>query len=295
MTQIRVNGISLEYESRGSGEVVLLIMGLGAQMTAWPDDFINAIVGRGFRVVWFDNRDVGLSSKIDASVPSVPRQIASQLAGRKSKAPYVLADMAADTVALLDALQIGKAHLVGVSMGAMIAQTMAFSHPERVLSLASIMSNTGDKRHGLADVRILRKLHNLMDPSPAQAVEGQVTLFNLIGGPLVNDDEVRRAATLAFERDFDRSGVDRQLAAVVASPDRTRKLGSVQAPTLVVHGLVDSLIGYSGGIATAKAIPGARLVMFPDMGHDLPRSLWPEMIDAIIVNTQRSGSERDAS
>ena len=130
-----------------------------------------------------------------------------------------------------------------------------------------------------------------MDPSQAQAVEGQVTLFNLIGGPLVNDDEVRQAATLAFERDFDRSGVDRQLAAVIASPDRTKSLGDIQAPALVIHGLVDSLVGYSGGIATAKAIPDARLLMFPNMGHDLPRSLWPEMIDAIIVNTQRNFSK----
>ena len=134
--------------------MVLLIMGLGAQMTAWPDDFIDEIVARDFRVVWFDNRDVGLSSKIDVPVPSVPRQIASQLAGRKSKAPYIIGDMAADAIALLDALEIDRAHLVGVSMGAMIAQTMTFDHPERVLSLASIMSNTGDKRHGLADVRI---------------------------------------------------------------------------------------------------------------------------------------------
>ncbi len=288
MTQIRVNGISLEYESRGEGEAMLLIMGLGAQMTAWPDEFINELVARGFRVIWFDNRDSGLSSKINVPVPSVPRQIASQLAGRKTKAPYVIADMAADTIALLDALQVDRAHLVGVSMGAMIAQTMAFAHPERVRSLASIMSNTGDKRHGLADVRILRRLNMLMDPSPDQAVEGQVTLFNLIGGPLVDDDEVRRSATLAFERDFDRSGVDRQLAAVIASPDRTERLGDITAPTLVIHGLSDSLVSYSGGIATAKAIPGARLLMFPDMGHDLPRSLWPEMIDAIIVNSQRN-------
>ncbi len=293
MTQIKVNGISLEYESRGEGEVMLLLMGLGAQMTAWPDEFINELVARGFRVIWFDNRDVGLSSKINVPVPSVPRQIASQLAGRKTKAPYIIADMAADTIALLDALQVDRAHLVGVSMGAMIAQTMAFDHPERVRSLASIMSNTGDKRHGLADVRILRRLHALMDPSPAQAVQGQVALFNLIGGPLVDDDEVRRYATLAFERNFDRSGVDRQLAAVIASPDRTERLAAIEAPTLVIHGLADSLVGYSGATATAKAIPNARLLMFPDMGHDLPRSLWPEMIDAIIVNSQRSNKERE--
>lgn len=288
MTQINVNGLTIEYETRGSGEPMLLVMGLGAQMIAWPDDFIDEMVARGFKVIWFDNRDIGLSSKIDAPVLPLSKLLTAALSGRKPKAAYDLDDMAADAIALLDALGIDRFHVAGVSMGGMISQTLAIAHPERVISLTSIMSNTGDKRHGLTNMRILGKLRRLMSPTPDEAIESQVSLFKLIGGPLINEDEVRTAATLAFKRDFDRDGVSRQLSAIMASPNRTTKLGQVKAPTLVIHGLSDKLVGYSGGITTAKAVPGARLLMFPDMGHDLPRSLWPEMIDAIVANSKRA-------
>lgn len=288
MPQINANGLTIEYETRGSGEPMLLVMGLGAQMVAWPDDFINEMVARGFQVIWFDNRDIGLSTKIDVPALPLSKLLTAGLSGRKPNASYDLGDMAADAIALLDALNIDKFHVAGVSMGGMISQTMAIAHPDRVLSLTSIMSNTGDKRHGLASMKILGKLRKLMNPSEDEAVEAQVSLFKLIGGPLVNDDEVRAAATLAFERDFDRAGVSRQLSAILASPNRTPDLKNVMAPTLVIHGLSDRLVGYSGGVTTAKAIPDARLLLFPDMGHDLPRSLWPEIIDAIVVNTKRA-------
>ncbi len=288
MPQSSINGVRIEYETRGSGEPLLLIMGLGAQMVAWPEDFIDDMVDRGFQVIWFDNRDVGLSSKIPVPAPTLPRQLAAGVRGRQTMAPYLLRDMAGDTVGLLNTLGIEAANVVGVSLGGMIAQTLAIEHPGRVCSLTSIMSNTGDKRHGLIKLTILRRLLKLMDPTPEEAIENQVKLFRLIGGPLVDDDEVRAAASLAFERDFDRAGVSRQLAAVMASPDRTNDLAKVNVPTLVLHGLSDRLVAPSGGLATARAIPCSRLLMFEEMGHDLPRSLWPEMIDAIVANTQRT-------
>ena len=288
MPQSFTNGVQIEYETRGSGEPLLLIMGLGAQMVAWPEDFIDDMVRRGFQVIWFDNRDVGLSSKIPVPAPTLPRQLAAGFRGRSSTAPYLLTDMAADALGVPDTVGVGQANIVGVSMGGMIAQTMAIEHPDRIRSLTSIMSNTGDRRHGLTRVGILWRLRKLMEPAPDEAIENQVKLFRLIGGPLVDDDEVRAGAILAFQRDFDRSGVARQLAAVMASPDRTKALGDIAVPTLIIHGLSDVLVGPSGGLATAKAVAHSRLLMFRDMGHDLPRELWPEMIDAIVANTQRT-------
>lgn len=290
MTLITANGLTLDYQTRGSGPAILLIMGLGGQQVAWPDDFVNDLVSAGFQVVWFDNRDIGLSSKIDIPPPSLRQQLFGAVRNRSGSAPYLLSDMAKDCVGLLDGLGIDAAHLVGVSMGGMIAQTLAIEHPTRVMSLTSVMSNTGNKRQGGINLRIVSKLRKLMDPTPANAIETQVAMFRLIGGPLVDDDEVRLIATRSLERNFDRDGVSRQMAAIAASPNRTAGLRTVTAPTLVVHGMVDPLVGFSGGVATAKAVPNARLLAFPQMGHDLPKSLRPEITASILSNISRAST-----
>lgn len=288
MAQVAVNGITIEYERRGSGEPLLLVMGLAGQLVAWPDAFVDKLVAQGFDVIWYDNRDVGLSTKIDAPVPSLSAQLGFLPKRRRQQsAPYLLADMAQDAVGLLDVLQVEAAHVVGVSMGGMISQTIAINHPDRVLSLTSIMSNTGDKRHGLPSARILNKLRKLTARTADNAIESQVELFRLIGGPLVEDDVVRESATVAFNRDYDPDGVARQTAAIGASPNRTSGLTKLSVPTLVIHGMADTLVGFSGGVATAKAVPNARLLAFPDMGHDLPRARWDEMVEAIVANSKR--------
>lgn len=286
MTQVEANGIHIEYERRGSGEPLLLVMGLGAQLVAWPESLIDNFVDQGFDVIWFDNRDIGLSTKIDAPTPTIAAQLGVKRRSNPGPA-YVLSDMAEDAAGLLSALNITSAHVVGVSMGGMICQTLAIEHPGRVRSLTSIMSNTGDKRHGLPDLRKANRLRKLMTSSKADPIKNQVELFGLIGGPLVDPDVVRATATRGFERNPDRTGIARQAAAITASPDRTSRLGKVNTPTLVIHGLVDTLVGFSGGVATVKAIPGARLLALPDMGHDLPGPRLQEIADAIVLNTRR--------
>ena len=207
---------------------------------------------------------------------------------RPPHADYHLADMAADTAGLLDALEIDSAHVVGVSMGGMIAQSLAIAHPDRVRSLTSIMSHTGDRKNGRITGKMMVKLARLPDATPENAVDRSVELFRLISGPDFAPVEHRRRAQRSHERSFRPDGVARQTAAIMASPDRTAQLARVSAPTLVVHGLVDPLVKPSGGIATAKAVPGSRLVMYPDMGHDLPRKRTAEMIGEIRRNADRA-------
>jgi pimeloyl-ACP methyl ester carboxylesterase len=294
MTAAQCNGITIEYEVYGEGEPLLLVMGLGGQLVAWPMDWVQRFVDLGFQVIRFDNRDVGLSSKMPGKPPGLLRVIASVLSRRFAKAEYLLSDMADDAVGLLDHLGIDKAHVVGVSMGGMISQSIAIGHPGRVASLTSIMSNTGDRKNGRVHRSLYRKMPKTLARTKQEAIEKGLLTFEYISGPHFEEGkaELRDLLEVALSRSWDREGTGRQTMAIAASPDRTEPLRSVVAPTLVIHGLVDPLVLPTGGIATAKAVPGSRLLTFPDMGHDLPRVRWDEMIDAIVDNARRGGFKR---
>jgi len=276
----QVGDIEIAYETFGRREdpPVLLVMGFATQMVGWPDDFCSDLAGRGHFVVRFDNRDVGLSTHLhDAGAPDVM----AVLGGDTSSVVYGLAEFADDTVGLLDALGLDRAHLVGVSMGGMIAQLVALRASERVRSLTSIMSSTGDPTVGTAEAAALAALLRPPAADRDAAVQRAVDLFRVIGSPGFELDEtaLRERAGTAFDRAYDPAGVARQLAAVVTTPDRTAELASIPVPTLVIHGAQDPLINVSGGRATAAAIPDCELLVVDGMGHDLPRAVWPQLID----------------
>ena len=281
-------GITLEYEVHGEGDPLLLVMGLGGQLVAWPSSFIAGLVDRGFKVITFDNRDIGLSTKIDAAPPTKLQSAMFTVSRRFAKSAYLLSDMAKDAVGLLDALNIERAHVVGMSMGGMIAQTLAIEHPSRVRSLTSIMSTTGNPRVGRPKTTVALRAAKLTGGSKETFADRQAALFKLFSGSLYDELEIREVAKLSLERDFTPDGTARQMAAIMASPDRTPQLKKLNVPTLVVHGLEDGLVQPSGGYATTKAIPGARLLAFPDMGHNLPQARIPEILDEIKRNTLRS-------
>lgn len=287
MPQIKANGITLEYEDFGDGSAppLLLVMGLGAQLTLWPIELVEALVERGFRVIRYDNRDIGLSHKMDGvRPPAMVRHILLRRVGLRPRVPYTLADMAADGVGLLDALGIDKAHVVGASMGGMIAQHMAFSHPERVLSLTSIMSTTGNPRLPAAQKEALGVLTQRPDSlAETVLVEHGVKIGRTIGSPGYPADEARlRAnATRDIRRSLYPAGLPRQLAAIIADGCRRARLAKVRAPTLVIHGDSDPLVPLEAGQDTAAHIPGARLKIIPGMGHDLPLALVEEIAEAI--------------
>ncbi len=291
MTAAQCNGITIEYETYGEGEPLLLVMGLGGQLVAWPIDWVQRFVDLGFQVIRFDNRDVGLSTKMPGKPPGIARVLAAALSRRFAKSPYLLSNMADDAAALLDHLGIDRAHVVGISMGGMISQSLAIQHPQRVASLTSIMSNTGDRKNGRIHRSLYRPFLKTIAKTRDEAVAKGVEGFRLISGPHFSEDvaELRAILEAALARSWDNEGTARQTMAITASPDRTSALGSLTVPTLVIHGLVDPLVMPSGGIATAKAIPGSRLLTFPDMGHDLPKVRWDEMIDAIVDNARRAG------
>ncbi len=288
--------IDVAYERFGVADStpVLLVMGLGTQMLGWPDELCVALVGRGAHVIRFDNRDVGLSSHLtNAPQPDV----LAALSGDVTSAPYTLSDMAADTVGLLDALELDSAHLVGASMGGMIAQTTAIEHPRRVRSLTSIMSSTGDPSVGQASQAALSALLSPPAATRADAIERTVSIVRVIGSPGFELDEadLRCRTGVAYDRAYDPAGIGRQIVAIAASGDRTAALRSVTVPTLVVHGAADPLVDVSGGRATAHAIPGAELVVFDGMGHDLPRALWAEIarrIAELVHRTEALGTPR---
>jgi len=288
MPSVDVNGITLEYERSGSGEPLLLVMGLGAQLTAWPAEMVQRLEDAGFDVIRFDNRDIGLSSACDWEPPSAVRAFIGRLLRRPVPTGYAVDDMADDAAGLLDALGIERAHVVGASMGGMIAQALAIRHPARVCSLTSIMSNPGDGSGG-AMAKVLLAFARRDEPTRENAVELAVTTFRLISGPHFREEEYRPLAEAAVARSFRPEGVARQTAAVMASPDRTPGLSRLAIPALVVHGLIDPLVKPSGGIATAKAIPGSSLLMFGDMAHDLPAPRLPEIVDAIARVASKAG------
>lgn len=299
MPQVSANGIELEYESMGDGEPLLLIQGLGGQLVLWDDRLLGALVDRGYRVIRFDNRDVGLSSKLDAAgIPRIRRLVARSLLGLSVEAPYTLLDMADDAAGLLRALGIESAHVLGMSMGGMIAQTLALLHPHRVKSLTSVMSHSGRRWTALGKPHALRQLFRPPPRGRDEAIERHVELFRAIGstGHAIDEEWLRTRAARAYDRDFHPPGFVRQLAAILATGSRHEALRFVRAPTLVVHGEVDPLITPAGGAATARAIPGARLLLIPGMGHDLPRAIWPQFLDAVGEHTRAASAARtDAS
>ena len=284
-----VGELELCYETFGdrADPALVLIMGLATQMIAWRDDFCTSLAARGFFVVRFDNRDVGRSTTLD----HLPVPTRGQLVRRdKRAASYSLEDMARDAIGLLDHLEIERAHVVGASMGAMIAQTVAAHHPERVLSLVSIMGSTGSRWSGQPRLRTAMLLLSVPPADRDGFVERMVKSFTIIGSPGFERDEaeLRRFARATFDRGRNPAAGSRQLAAILAMGDRTPALRQITAPTLVIHGSADTLVRPSGGRATAKAIPGSRLLEIRGMGHDLPREAWPQIIDAIVENAARA-------
>jgi pimeloyl-ACP methyl ester carboxylesterase len=285
------NGIELFYDERGEGPPIVLVMGIGAQMILWPEGLCDMIAARGFRVVRFDNRDVGLSTKLDhLGVPAMPGTFLRAFVGLSVDAPYSLEDMAADTAQLFDVLSIDRAHVVGASMGGMIAQAMGYSQPHRLRSLVSLMSTTGQPGKLVHHPRALRAL---MGPAPRnreQAIERHVELFRVVRSTAFEYDEraVAERAALSWDRGYHPRGFLRHMGAIGATGDRTSRLRFVKAPTLVIHGTVDPLIRPIGGEMTARAIPGAALRWIEGMGHDLPEGAWPLLTELIVSHAQRS-------
>jgi pimeloyl-ACP methyl ester carboxylesterase len=285
------NGIELAYQEMGDAdaEPLILVMGLATQMIAWDEDFCSLLADRGFRVVRFDNRDIGRSTKIDSA--GIPSRV-DMVAGRRATAPYLLRDMARDTTGLMDHLGFDTAHVMGVSMGGMIVQTMAIEFPERLRSMVSMMSTTGSRWVGLPSYKAMGVLLGAPPKGRDAVIARGIKTFGVIGSPGFPFDEerVRDVAGRSYDRGHSAAGILRQLHAISASGDRTQALHNVDVPTTVIHGSRDVLVRPSGGRATARAIPGARLRVIDGMGHDLPRAVWPEMVDAIAANAARAQS-----
>jgi pimeloyl-ACP methyl ester carboxylesterase len=281
-------GITLCYETFGerSDPTALLIMGLGTQMLAWHVEFCEALAARGLHVVRFDNRDIGRSTHLSGRPPTIP-----QLLTRSRRAArYTLTDMAGDAAGLLRELELAPAHVIGASMGGMIAQTLAAQHRESVSSLVSIMSNTGARWSGQPALRIYPTFLRRAPQERDAFIDHMERLFLAIGSRGLPRDaqDIRELAAASYDRGHDPNGPGRQLAAIIASGDRTRELRGITAPTLVIHGSADPLVTASGGRATARAIPGAELMTVKGMGHDMPRAIWPKLIDAIVDHTREA-------
>jgi pimeloyl-ACP methyl ester carboxylesterase len=279
-------GITLCFESIGdpAAEPLLLVAGLGQQLNSWPIEFCETLAARGYRVIRFDNRDVGRSTHLSYRPPNP----VALLTGRMSRRQYHLGDLARDTVGLLDALGLRDAHVVGVSMGGMIAQTVAAHFPGRARTLTSIMSTTGAPKVGRPAPSTWRLMMRRPATTRADAVEASVRIFRLIGSHGFPFDEpgLRAMAGEAWDRDPSSAGAARQLAAIFASGDRTAELRRITVPTLVIHGDRDRMVNPTGGTATVRAIPGAVLRTIPGMGHDLPIGAWPRIIDLIDAHAR---------
>ena len=284
-----VGNVELCYETFGEpgDPALLLIMGLGTQMIGWQEDFCRQLAGRGFFAIRYDNRDAGRSTHFDHVAPPKPTELALR---RPKRLAYTLADMAEDGVGLLDQLGIHSAHVVGASMGGMIAQLAAARHPERVHSLVSIMSSTGSRWTGQPAPRVLPLLLGKPPIGKEAYVRRIERLFAVVGSPGFERDEqaLRELAEVSYERGASSAGLARQMAAIIESGSRLADLRKIKAPTAVIHGTKDLLVRPSGGKATARAIPDARLLMIEGMGHDLPRGAWPRIIEAIESNAARA-------
>ena len=284
---VDANGVQLAYESFGhpADPTILLVMGLGTQLLAWPEVLCRDLAESGHHVIRFDNRDVGLSTKFDEPAPTLGQMVVGR------GASYSIADMADDAFGLLGALGIDAAHVVGASMGGFIAQTMAIRQPTRVLSLTLVMTSTGSKRVGRPSPAALRQLATLpVARSREEAVASAVRVSEVIGSPAYRDlSRVRDLAGRSYDRAYHPAGRARHLGAVLAQPDRTRRLRDLRIPTTVVHGLEDTLVSTSGGIALARAIPGARFIGHHGMGHDLPMPLLGGFTEDILATAALAG------
>jgi pimeloyl-ACP methyl ester carboxylesterase len=287
-------GVELCYEVFGDddGVPLLLVMGLGAQLLSWDTEFCQALVDRGFMVIRYDNRDVGLSTKIEGGNGGggdFMSAFTAALQGESIEPPYLLTDMADDAAGLLDHLDIDAAHVVGASMGGMIAQAVAIEHPHRVLTLTSIMSTTGDQDVGQPLPDAMQRLLGAPPTSRDEAIESGVETSRIIGSPeLFDEDRAREKAAESYDRCFYPAGMARQLLAIVASGSRSEQLANVDVPTLVIHGSADPLVTPSGGERTAEVVPGAELLMIEGMGHDLPPVHWTQVVAAITALAARA-------
>jgi pimeloyl-ACP methyl ester carboxylesterase len=290
-----VNGVEIAYQEVGDpdGEPLLLVMGLGTQMLAWDEELCEQLAERGFRVVRFDNRDIGHSTMLDGA--GMPSRVDLFL-GRRESAAYLLSDMAADTVGLMDHLEISSAHVVGASMGGMIGQTLAIEHADRVRSLVSIMSTTGSRRVGTPTLKAFGVMLAKAPRDRDGFVERVLNTVRVVGSPAYPTDEarIREMAGAMYDRSHNPRGILRQMHAISASGNRTAALRKVSLPATVIHGTSDPLVRPSGGRATARAIPGARLHLIEGMGHDLPRKLWPIFTSEIVGTASRAGFEARA-
>lgn len=297
MPTTTANGMELFYEDHGDPghEPILLIMGLGAQMTLWPDEFVAALVDHGHRVIRYDNRDIGLSQKMNgARAPGVAWQVIRQKIGWPAKVPYTLSDMADDGAGLLDALGIDRAHVVGASMGGMIAQLMAVNHPDRLLSLTSIFSTTGNPKLPQADKQAIEALTAPIPSMEEEALlEHGLNVRRSIGSPGYpsTPDRLRETVLQSVRRSVYPPGLPRQLAAIIADGDRRERLKQVSVPTLVLHGEDDPLVKVEGGRDTAAHIPGARLVTIPGWGHDLPVELIDQIAGEVAAHARGAGEK----
>jgi pimeloyl-ACP methyl ester carboxylesterase len=285
------NGIEIAYDTHGdrADPALLLIMGLNGQLTAWDEVFVAELANRRFYVIRFDNRDVGLTTWFDEA--GVPDLETARATGRLPAPVYTLADMAGDAAGLLDQLGIAAAHIVGASMGGMIAQTFAIRYPGRTRSLVSIMSTTGSPAVGASRPDVIQAILTAVPPaSREEAADAGVVGAKLVGstGYPLDEARIRAKAGADYDRAFHPAGAARQTLAVINQPDRTIDLAHVQVPTLVIHGEVDPLVDVSGGRATAAAIPGAELWVIPGMGHDLPPQLFAEVADRITANAAKA-------
>jgi pimeloyl-ACP methyl ester carboxylesterase len=300
MPQLPANKIMLEYDETGpkDGPAVVLVMGLAAQMTFWPDQLIRSLADAGFRVIRFDNRDIGLSTKIHGhNAPHPVAQVAARFVGIKGLAPYTLHDMVADTIGLLDTLKIRKAHFVGVSMGGMISQLLAGTHPDRVLSLTSIMSGTLNPLLPGPSLRVVTPLF-LSRPKATSRdalIDRSVAMWGLIRTDDSEDDrtEMRMKLASGFDRSYYPSGIRRQLTAIIATGDLRPHIRKIKAPTLVIHGSKDPLASVAGGRDSARNIKGAKLEIIEGMAHDLPKKFLPR-ITSLILDHMKSAPEKSS-
>ncbi|MEZ5238555.1 MAG: alpha/beta hydrolase [Microthrixaceae bacterium] len=296
MPTTRANDIQIYFETFGdpADETVLLVSGLGTQATGYEEDFCQGLADRGFHVVRFDNRDVGLSSHLDAEVPDMLAAFATATSGGAVEAPYTLSDMAADAVGLLDSLEVGRAHVYGSSMGGMIVQTLSIEHPDRVRSVTSVMSTTGEPEYGMPDPECLAGLATIMVPAETRAerIDSGIRLQELIGTPGGWDpDQVRRRVAEGIDRCYDPDGTARQMMAILASGDRAEGLSSLEAVTIVLHGDADRLVNISGGRRTAELVADSEFRVMEGMGHDLPPAYWDRAMAAVVDAAARSATE----
>ena len=288
----QANGIELYYDTLGESDdpPLLLIMGLGAQAIAWSEEFCQGFVDRGFFVIRFDNRDIGLSTKFEGT-PNLMTLAMAAMSGQPVEAPYTIADMAADAAALLDHLGVAAAHVVGASMGGMIAQQLAIDHPGRVSSLTSIMSTTGEPDVGQPAPEAISVLLAAAPTTREDVLARAVAAAAVIGSPEHGDqDRTRAIAGAQYDRCFRPDGPVRQLACVLASGSRAEGLAALEVPTLVLHGTEDKLVNVSGGERTAELVPGAELQLLEGMGHDLPVYFWSRVIESITRHAATAAS-----